>query len=163
MSTITTPNEILAAGASQFAMYLNAYRECSPEIQEIIHDMAAIAADPDATADEKRLASQTLIEALFPSLTADVHDFDETILQSAASQQIEQDLDREEETFAERLRTLMAEQSITQEALAEMTGVGQSAIANMLSRQCRPQRRTISKFAAALGVEPSDLWQGFIQ
>ena len=163
MSTITTPNEILAAGASQFAMYFNAYRECSPEIQEIIHDMTAIAADPDATADEKRLASQTLIEALFPALTADVHDFDETLLQSPASQQIEKDLDREEETFAERLRALMAENSVTQERLAELTGVSQPAIANILARQCRPQRRTVVKIAAALGVEPSELWTGFVQ
>ncbi len=163
MSTVTTPNEILAAGASQFAMYFNAYRECSPEIQEIIHDMAAIAGDSDATVDEKRLASQTLIEALFPALTADMHDLDETLLRSQESQQIEKDLDREEETFAERLRALMAEKSVTQEYLAEMTKVSQPAIANMLARQCRPQRRTIAKIAAALGVEPSELWTGFVQ
>ena len=163
MSAITTPNEILAAGASQFAMFFNAYRECSPEIQEIVHDMTAIAADPDATADEKRLASQTLIEALFPALTADVHDLDETLLRSPESQQIEKDLDRQEETFAERLRALMAEKSVTQESLAKMTEVSQPAIANMLSRQCRPQKRTIVKFAAALQVEPADLWAGFVQ
>ncbi len=163
MSTITTPNEILAAGASQFAMFFNAYRECSPEIQEIIHDMTAIAADPEATADEKRLASQTLIEALFPALTADVHDQDEILLRSRESQQIEMDLDHEEVTFAERLRVLMAEKSITQEYLAEMTGVSQPAIANMLARQCRPQRRTIAKIAAALGVESSELWTDSIQ
>jgi transcriptional regulator with XRE-family HTH domain len=49
----------------------------------------------------------------------------------------------------------------TQEMLAEKAGVGQPAISNMLNRQCRPQRRTIQKFAAVLGVSPDELWPGF--
>ncbi len=42
--------------------------------------------------------------------------------------------------------------------LAEMIGLRQSAIANLLARDCRPQRRTVKKLAEALDVPPSALW-----
>jgi len=47
---------------------------------------------------------------------------------------------------------------MTQEELAEKTGVGQPAISNMLNRQCRPQHRTVRRFADALGISPEELW-----
>jgi transcriptional regulator with XRE-family HTH domain len=52
----------------------------------------------------------------------------------------------------------MKKHGMTQAELAEKTDVNQPAIANMLSRECRPQRRTIAKLAAAFGVEPEELW-----
>jgi lambda repressor-like predicted transcriptional regulator len=47
---------------------------------------------------------------------------------------------------------------VTQVQLAETIGVGQSAIAMMLQRECRPQRRTVARMAEALGVTPETLW-----
>jgi transcriptional regulator with XRE-family HTH domain len=70
-------------------------------------------------------------------------------------------MDREEATFADRLRAVMQERGVTQEQLAERIGVGQSAIAMMLQRQCRPQRRTVSRMAEALEVPPDRLWPAF--
>ncbi|HEX8323484.1 MAG TPA: helix-turn-helix transcriptional regulator [Tepidisphaeraceae bacterium] len=70
----------------------------------------------------------------------------------------EADLEGQERTFASKLDQLMKKHGMTQAELAEKTDVNQPAIANMLSRECRPQRRTIAKLAAAFGVEPEELW-----
>lgn len=67
-------------------------------------------------------------------------------------------LDEEEAAFAARVRKLMHEKGMTQADLAEATGVTQPAIANILNRNCRPQQRTIARFAEALEVDPSELW-----
>jgi transcriptional regulator with XRE-family HTH domain len=64
----------------------------------------------------------------------------------------------EEAAFAERLLTVMAEKSMSQVQLAAAVGVGQPAISMMLSRNCRPQRRTVEKLARALEVSPETLW-----
>ena len=42
--------------------------------------------------------------------------------------------------------------------LANASGVGQPAISMMLSRNCRPQKRTVIRIAAALGISPGELW-----
>ena len=70
-------------------------------------------------------------------------------------------MDLEEETFANSLDGHMKSKGISQVELAAAIGVGQPAISMMLSRDCRPQRRTVEKLARALGVPPNDLWPGF--
>ena len=52
----------------------------------------------------------------------------------------------------------MAATGMTQVELAEKVGIGQPAISMMLNRTCRPQKKTVQKLAAALGVAPVDLW-----
>jgi lambda repressor-like predicted transcriptional regulator len=99
-----------------------------------------------------------MIEALFPSLLADVATTHELMLSTPEAKQAKEELDAEEARFAATLRRLMEERQMTQEKLAKITGVSQPAISNMLNRKCRPQRRTISRFAAALDVDPSELW-----
>jgi lambda repressor-like predicted transcriptional regulator len=69
-------------------------------------------------------------------------------------------MDQEEAHFAERLRHFMESKGITQVALAEKVGLGQPAISMMLNRKCRPQRKTIARFADALGVKIDELWPG---
>lgn len=64
-------------------------------------------------------------------------------------------------SFAEALHKLMRERDLTQERLGELVGVSQAAISNMLNRDCRPQRKTIEKFAEALGVSPRSLWPNY--
>ncbi len=51
----------------------------------------------------------------------------------------------------------MEKRNLTQTALAGLVGLYQSAISVMLSRQCRPRRRTVAKLATALGVAPAGL------
>jgi DNA-binding phage protein len=66
-------------------------------------------------------------------------------------------MDQEEASFAERLRKAIAEKGLTQPELAKRVGIGQSAISMMLNRSCRPQRKTVLRFAEALGVAPEEL------
>ena len=67
-------------------------------------------------------------------------------------------MDREEAAFAQRLRDLMDARGLTQAQLADKVGIGQPAVSMMLNRACRPQRRTVLRFAEALGVAPEELW-----
>ena len=48
------------------ATYIQAYLECSPELQEGIRDMILILNDPQADEDERFGALATLAYALFP-------------------------------------------------------------------------------------------------
>ncbi len=68
------------------------------------------------------------------------------------------ELDTQEAKFADRLKELMKARAITQSQLASRIGCSQPAISQMLNRQCRPQRSTILNLAAALDVEPHELW-----
>lgn len=70
-------------------------------------------------------------------------------------------MDREEAGFAQRVRDLMEAKGVTQAELADKLGIGQSAISMMLNRSCRPQRKTVARFAEALGVRPEELWSDF--
>ncbi|MEK6239312.1 MAG: helix-turn-helix transcriptional regulator, partial [Planctomycetales bacterium] len=68
------------------------------------------------------------------------------------------EMDQEEAAFADRLRDLMREQSVTQTQLAEKIDVGQPAISMMLNRKCRPQQATVDRIAKALNVPTEQLW-----
>jgi transcriptional regulator with XRE-family HTH domain len=67
-------------------------------------------------------------------------------------------MNAQEETFAERLKDLMSAKQISQQELAERIGCSQPAISQMLSRTCRPQKRTILRLAEALNMQPCELW-----
>ena len=67
-------------------------------------------------------------------------------------------MDSQESSFADRLRNLLKRRNITQQELGERADCTQSAISKMLNRNCRPQKKTILKLAAALNVEPTELW-----
>jgi transcriptional regulator with XRE-family HTH domain len=67
-------------------------------------------------------------------------------------------MDAEESFFAHRLRELMEAKGLTQAELADKVGIGQPAISMMLNRACRPQRKTVLRFAQALQVPTEELW-----
>ena len=136
----------------------NALDECDPEIQEVVTEMLDIYADENASEDEKSLAFNTIAEALFPSLSTDILRMERERSKTETAHETDARLNQEEAVFADNLRQVMAVKQITQEELAKRTGVGQSAISNMLNRQSRPQQRTVGRFAEALGVSPQDLW-----
>lgn len=149
------------------AYFLRAYLECSDAVQEVIRDALDILADPETDEDDRDMTLNTLADALFPNphegkLGLDLEESERMgAAHSTETRAAIEGMDAEEATFAERLRAVMAAQNITQEELAERTGVGQPAISNMLNRECRPQRRTVTRFAEALNVAPADLWPGF--
>lgn len=151
----------------QGAKFLHAYLECSNAIQKSIIELLGVVCDKDVDADDRDMALFTLADCLFPNLHEGKLGLDlEESEEMGASYSDEmraaiKELDQEEVTFAERLKLEMDRLGLTQETLAEKVGVGQSAISNMLLRQCRPQRKTILRFADALGVSPDSLWPTF--
>ncbi len=106
----------------------------------------------------------TLADALFPNLYKgklgmDLAESEEDATRETPElQEVVDEMDREEATFAKRLKETMSKRDLTQQKLAELVGVGQPAISNMLNRECRPQQRTVEKIAEALGVPVAELW-----
>jgi len=158
MPTMINPRDILAHDAARGAMFLHAYKECSRPVQELVDEMTSIIVSDETEGDEKSHAIDVIIEALFPMVAADVTERHRLLMQSDEARQAIAEMDEEEQTFANRLKDAMDKRGLTQEQLAAATGVSQPAISNMVNRNCRPQRRTISKLAAALDVDPSELW-----
>jgi ribosome-binding protein aMBF1 (putative translation factor) len=156
MSSIAA-NIILNGEAANFAVFLNAYHECSDEIRAVVDEMARIIGNRESTAEDREEAAATLIEALFPGVTGGTC---ERFAQNMRTHgcEIRSELDAEEETFAHRLRHAMEVKGFSQQQLAALIGVSQPAISNLLNRTCRPQRGTVEKLAHALGIKPDELW-----
>lgn len=164
-SNVKSPDDgMRAIMARLFAETMRAFQECSDEVQLAIIEMSQIVNDPDADEDDKDLALATIQEALFPNhhsgnLGADLADLEQSCVEECPEMASAiAELDAEEAEFAERVQRLMAVQELTQSDLAEKSGVGQPAISMMLSRNCRPQKRTVDRLAKALGVSPQELW-----
>ncbi|MDX1961955.1 MAG: helix-turn-helix transcriptional regulator [Pirellulales bacterium] len=144
----------------EIAKFLTAFVECNREMQELALEMSAILSAEDSTDDERQLAADALLSALFPSITADELNSYHQRLKSPAGIEASTALRSEQEYFSTRVKQLMAEKGITQEMLAQAIDVGQPAISNLLNRGCRPQRRTIERIANSLGVSCQEIWPG---
>jgi len=148
----------------QGAKFLQAYLECSDGIQSAIREMLEILNEPETDDDDRESTLFTLADALFPNLHEGKlgMDLQESeglgAGQSREMKEVLEAMDAEEATFAERLRGTMEQRGLTQQALAERLGIGQPAVSNLLKRQCRPQRRTVSRLAKVLDVSPCELW-----
>jgi lambda repressor-like predicted transcriptional regulator len=158
MAVLLSPETILKTGTIQFAQLLLAYHECSDEIRSVIDEMSGIIVDPDTDEDDRTMAASTIMEALFPAAVHDGLKAFGSKVQSRESKRVRLDLENEETVFADRLRAEMERKNISQETLAALTGVGQPAISNILTRRCRPQRKTVARFAQALNVSEEELW-----
>jgi len=168
MSHVTTPNSkgktdgnLIAS--QMFAQVYQAFLECSDDVQKAVQDMVQIVNAPDATVDEREAALETMAEALFPSkhngtLGISLEDCDRFAPKDDLA--ILRQMDQEEATFADRLNALLEAKNMTQSELANAIGVGQPAISMMLSRNCRPQKRTVEKIAQVLKVTPEEIWPG---
>ena len=134
--------------------------ECARwDVGELI---SALSEDDMETAERERFLG-TLAHVLFPNFCQSVESLDSREFRNASGLEAElaiRELDQKEETFAGRLQAMMDARGLVQSTLASAIGVRQSAVSMMLSRKCRPQRRTIAKVAAALGVPPHVLWPG---
>lgn len=159
-----TEDQLHSSLTRVFADLMRAYLECSDEVQDSIREMTRIVNDPDADPDEREMALLTIREALFPQhhngiLGADIGELESNGLGAPAERSaIVSELDAEEAQFAERVQALMQARGMTQFELASESGVGQSAVSMMLSRNCRPQRRTVTRIAKALKVSAEELW-----
>jgi len=146
------------------AKFVHAFVECSEAVQVVVMDMLSIIQDEEADEDERHMALVTLGEALFPNyhegkLGMDLAESEsETAARNKELASIVDEMNEEEATFADNLARVMDEKGVNQKELAEKIGVGQPAISNMLTRSCRPQKRTIARLAEALDVDPKSLW-----
>ncbi len=150
--------EVSPESLRTFAKLLMTFLGHDTEIRDGVASMASIVVDPDASEDEIEAAVNTMKEGLFPSASIDLEAPAELEDGELA---VSERMDSEEGEFAAALRRYMEKKSLTQEELADAIGVGQPAISMMLSRSCRPQRRTVEKLARALEIAPSDLWSGY--
>lgn len=150
---------VFYSSVQTFASVFGAYKECDSEIQQVVDEMLEIVGSPDASADEQSHALDAIIEALFPGLTADIVEVNEVHLRRPEALEAKAAIDRQTATFSERLAAIMKQKGVTQEELANRTGIGQPAISMLLKRQSRPQQRTVERFAKALGVPVEELWQ----
>lgn len=156
-------SDLLAQNVRIFMQIKSAYEQCAPTIREAIDDMLLICGEADATEEEKSRALYTIVEALFPSLSADLVEAERRARKHPENEAYARALDDEESVFSKRVQDAMAEKGMTQDELAKIVGVSQPAISNMLNRKCRPQRRTVSRIAEALGKKPVDLWPNLEQ
>lgn len=146
------------------AKVIRAFLECDDDVQQIVRDMIAVVSDPETDAEDRDAAMATIAEALFPShdngrLGIRLEEAEKAMAEnSPEGARAIRELDEEELTFAARLKTVMEQKGLTQVELAQKAGVGQPAISMILTRQCRPQQRTVKKLADALGVSPGELW-----
>ncbi len=157
-ATMSRTNSLRRGEATIGASVLAAYIECSPAIQAVVREMINIINSDDSEPEDLNAAVNTLWEALWPAKSADVCTTDECLRESDEMGRIADTLGQEHEAFSARVRGLMREKSLSQEQLARAAGITQPAVSNILNRNCRPQRRTVARFAAALGVEPDELW-----
>lgn len=158
------------------AHLLQAYIECSDKLQEHAKKMVRIIVSPDADEEDRFLAATTLFELLLPYshegdglygmdleaaeqlVKKHRNSTDPAAKDCRETAEALEKMDAEEATFAVRLEGLMKSHGLTQTELAQRIGVGQPAIAMMLKRECRPQKRTIARLAEAFGVKPEELW-----
>ena len=148
------------------------YMECSDEVQQVVRSMFTILDDPDVSETDKKRANSTIADALYPVPTEGHGRFGLDLAQierETASKHPDESkhpqiasrlaqMDSQEASFADRLRDLLKKRNITQEELAKRIDCTQSAISKMLTRNCRPQKKTIFSLAAALNVAPTELW-----
>lgn len=162
---------LLAVDAEQREL-LKRYMECTEEIQSVVRSMFAVLEHQYTTEEDRKRALSTIADALFlnPAVGHGSYGMDLTSIERDSAKghpvvarrpvitnRLDQ-LDTQEAIFADRLRQFLNEKNVTQEELADRIGCTQSAISKMLSRNARPQRKTILKLAEALSVAPTDLW-----
>lgn len=171
--SLENPNDFSIEDLSAFlSTSSQLYMECSDAVQAVVREMFAVLTSPDASPAEKQRACTTIAHALHPIATEGHGTFGMDLAQiekDTASKHPDESkrpliakrldqMDSQESSFADRLRELLQKRNITQQELGERAGCTQSAISKMLNRNCRPQKKTIFKLAAALGVEPTELW-----
>ncbi|VTR90829.1 dna-binding protein : Protein containing Helix-turn-helix type 3 domain protein OS=Rhodopirellula baltica SWK14 GN=RBSWK_02058 PE=4 SV=1: HTH_3 [Gemmata massiliana] len=164
-SAPTSKEEIQISTYKLASPFVLALKECDPELREmaweLFEQLHSGALDPEQAAATTAL----IAEILFPNADgrgAPGLDLEEAekiaVLIEPASGPLIQGMDKQEATFAERLRQVLEEKGVTQADLALKIGIGQPAISMMLNRTCRPQQKTVAKIATALDISPVDLW-----
>lgn len=139
--------------------FLSAYLECSPAMREIVDSQIRIYKDDSSTEDERSLAMDVILEAIFPGDAADVQTGHAQALAGPEAASARSSIAQEQERFSAAVRQKMSDLGLTEEKLAQAIGVTPTALANILGRHCRPQRKTVIAISSALGVQPAEIWK----
>jgi len=146
---------------------VRALMECDPKLRDAALELFDQLGSGELDAEEAHATTALIAEILFPHTDdrgmpgLDLEEAEKIAVSiDPANGPILAEMDRQEATFADRLRRAMEDRGLTQSQLAAKVGIGQPAISMMLKRECRPQRRTVEKIAAALKVPAEDLWPG---
>jgi transcriptional regulator with XRE-family HTH domain len=136
----------------------------SRRIRQTVLAMLGIIENPNSTFAERQRACSTIRDAFEVHETPDHYGVNVAEYELAAAakspavDRIADKLDSQEGAFWEKLHVLMKAKAMTQTQLATRVGSTQPAISQLLKRKCRPQRSTILALAAALEVDPRELW-----
>ena len=159
------PAELQVSAFKLASSILHALQECAPNLREVALELFDQLNSDDLDTEQAHATTALIAEILFPNADADgIPGLDlaeaEKIAPAidAAAGPLLAEMDAQEATFATCLRAAMTEKGFTQAELAAKVGIGQPAVSMMLNRACRPQRKTVQKIAAALGVSEADLW-----
>jgi lambda repressor-like predicted transcriptional regulator len=168
--TVMAPNmnpiATLEASALQAAApIILALAECDEELRTEAIDLFKQLVSGELDEEQRFATTALLAEILFPNADQkglpglDLVEAEAIApLVAPESKDILAGMDEEESVFADRVRAQMAAKGLTQAELAAKVGIGQSGISMMLNRTCRPQQKTVRRFAEALGIPPEDLW-----
>ena len=168
MSKNMALREMLYAGFVTSAPIVLALERCDDELRKEAIDLFKQLESHELDKEQCIATAALLAEILFPN--ADEKslpglDLVEAEANAIATKPEAKDvmarMDNEESIFARRLRELMDARGISQMELATKVGIGQPAVSMMLNRSCRPQRKTILRFAEVLGVSPQEMWPEF--
>lgn len=136
----------------------------SESVDEQLRGLTQILDDPNAAVEDKASAAETIRETFLVHCGSEEWGAtlseigSRTVGRNPEADHIEDHLDSQEDYFCKKIRELMKEKGLTQVDLANRLGKQQAAISQLLSRGCRPQKRTILKFAEVLDVAPTELW-----
>jgi lambda repressor-like predicted transcriptional regulator len=164
-STANSAATLQASALQAATPIILALAECDEELREEAIELFKQLANGDLDREQSFATTALLAEILFPN--SDPQGFPGLdLVEAEASARAEfpetndtlDKMDQEESFFAQRLRELMEAKGWTQAQLADKVGIGQPAISMMLNRACRPQQKTVLRFAQAFGVPPEDLW-----
>src|SRR5262245_61127473 len=164
----TTSAATLQVSALQAAApIVLALAECDEELRAEAIELFTQLASGELDEEQRFATTALLAEILFPSGDPKGAPGLDLVEAEAIAPSIDPEtkdiiarMDEEESFFTHRMRELMAAKGLTQAELAAKVGIGQSAISMMLNRACRPQRKTVLRFAQALGVPAEELWRG---
>ncbi len=160
-TTTMTASNVIANNIRTYFEIHRAFQECDAETREIVDQMLTIYNDPEADDHERQRAVNTVVDALFPSLSAELMD-GEVRVQSAPEMVLAKaDLDLQGSIFADRLASILQQRGWTVDTLADRTGISAAIVTRMIAKQCRPERRTVERIAAILEVIPGELWPDF--
>lgn len=164
----TSPNILQTAVLQAATPVVLALAECDEELRAEAMELFKQLNSGELDAEECHATTALLAEILFPNADPKgLPGLDLVEAEEIASADVPEArdvlarMDDEEALFARQVQRLMEEKGLTQAELADKVGLGQPAISMMLNRTCRPQRKTVLRFAQALEVAPEELWPHF--